>query len=115
MTELICIVCPRGCHLSVDEENGYAVTGNSCERGAEYGKQEVQNPVRVLTSTVYVEGADGRCCPVKTNGAVPKKDIFRVMAKLKGLTVKAPVKTGDVVVKDVCGTGADWVATKDVG
>ena len=25
MTELICIVCPKGCHLKVDEENGYAV------------------------------------------------------------------------------------------
>ena len=40
MTELICIVCPRGCHLQVDEANGYAVTGNSCPRGAEYGRQE---------------------------------------------------------------------------
>ena len=23
MTDLICIVCPKGCHLKVDEENGY--------------------------------------------------------------------------------------------
>lgn len=37
MKELICIVCPRGCHLKVDEANDYAVTGNSCPRGAEYG------------------------------------------------------------------------------
>ena len=28
MTDLICIVCPKGCHLKVDEENGYKVTGN---------------------------------------------------------------------------------------
>ena len=27
MKELICIVCPKGCHLKVDEENGCAVTG----------------------------------------------------------------------------------------
>ena len=33
MKELICITCPKGCHLKVDEENGYAVTGNSCPRG----------------------------------------------------------------------------------
>lgn len=114
MTELICIVCPKGCHLCVDEENGYAVKGNSCDRGEEYGKREVQNPVRVLTSTVYVEGAGGRCCPVKTSEAIPKKDIFRAMAELRELTVQAPVKTGDVIVKNVCGSGADWIATKDM-
>ena len=41
MKELICIVCPKGCHLKVDEENGCAVTGNGCPRGAEYGKNEL--------------------------------------------------------------------------
>ena len=40
MKELVCIVCPKGCRLSVDEENGFAVTGNSCPRGEEYGKRE---------------------------------------------------------------------------
>ena len=57
MKELICIVCPNGCHLKVDEENGYNVTGNKCERGAEYGKAELLHPVRVVTSTVRIEGA----------------------------------------------------------
>ena len=50
MKELICIVCPKGCHLKVDEENGCAVTGNGCPRGAEYGKNELLHPTRVLTS-----------------------------------------------------------------
>ena len=65
MTELICIVCPKGCHLKVDEENGYAVTGNSCERGAAYGKKELVNPTRVVTSTVRIEGAALRRLPVR--------------------------------------------------
>ena len=56
MKELICIVCPRGCHLKVDEEHGWAVSGNSCEKGAEYGKIELTNPTRVITSTVEVAG-----------------------------------------------------------
>ena len=43
MKELICIVCPKGCHLKVDEENGWAVSGNSCPKGAEYGRTELQN------------------------------------------------------------------------
>ena len=54
MTELICITCPKGCHLSVDEKNDYAVTGNSCPRGVEYGKSELLHPVRVVTSTVRI-------------------------------------------------------------
>ena len=33
MKELICIVCPKGCHLQVDEAHDYAVTGNSCPGG----------------------------------------------------------------------------------
>ena len=34
MTEMICIVCPKGCHLKVDEENGYKVTGVGYGSGA---------------------------------------------------------------------------------
>ena len=44
MRELTCIVCPKGCRLKVDEENNWAVTGNSCPRGAEYGKAECTAP-----------------------------------------------------------------------
>ena len=40
MKDLICIMCPKGCHLKVDEEHGYTVTGNRCPRGAEYGHNE---------------------------------------------------------------------------
>ena len=41
MKELVCIVCPRGCRLKGDEENGYAVSGNSCPRGEVYGKKDL--------------------------------------------------------------------------
>lgn len=57
MRELVCIVCPKGCRLRVDEENDFAVTGNSCPRGAQYGREECTNPTRVVTSTVAVSAA----------------------------------------------------------
>ena len=60
MTEMICITCPKGCHLQVDENDGFRVTGNGCPRGAEYGKNELLHPVRVLTSTVRLTGARDR-------------------------------------------------------
>ena len=112
MKELICIVCPKGCHLKVDEENGYAVAGNSCPRGAEYGKAELVHPTRVVTSTVCIEGAAHRRCPVKTSAPIPKARMMEAMHSLDAVRLQAPVALGQVVVKNVCGTGADIVTAR---
>ena len=114
MKELICIVCPKGCHLHVDEDDGYAVTGNGCLRGAEYGKIELTHPTRVVTSTVKCRGAAHPRCPVKTDRAIPKELIFQAMGALDGVELTAPVRVGQVVVEDVCGTGARFVACRDL-
>lgn len=114
MKELICIVCPRGCHLHVDEEHDFSVTGNGCPRGAEYGKIELTHPTRVVTSTVRCAGGLYPRCPVKTDRAIPKELIFRVMEALDGVELTAPVRVGQVVVGNVCGTGASVVAARDM-
>ena len=112
MKELICIVCPNGCRLQVDEEHGYAVTGNRCPRGEEYGKAECTHPTRVLTSTVAIAGALYRRCPVKTAHAIPKEALFSVMHQLDEVRLTAPVHVGDVVLADAAGTGCPVIATK---
>lgn len=114
MRELICIVCPQGCRLHVDEEHDYRVTGNRCPRGAEYGRTELKNPTRTLTSTVAVQGAMYPRCPVKTSAPIPKGRIFEAMKALDGLVLQAPVHLGQVVVPDICGTGVDFIATRDL-
>ena len=114
MKNLICIVCPKGCHLQVDDEHGYTVTGNSCPRGAEYGKTELLHPTRVLTSTVRVEGGLHRRLPVKTTAPIPKELMFEAMDALNGVTLTAPVTVGQVVIHDLLGTGVDVVATRDM-
>lgn len=114
MRELICITCPKGCHLKVDEENDYKVTGNGCPRGAIYGKKECTHPTRVVTSTVKIVDAEIERLSVKTNGDIPKEKIFDVMKELNRVVVKAPVHREDVIVSDICGTGVDLVATKDL-
>ena len=114
MKELICIVCPRGCHLKVDEANGFAVSGNSCPRGAEYGKNEIMDPRRVLTSTVKIKGAAYRRCPVRTSAAIRKGDIFGAVKELDAVTLVSPVKRGDVVIPNILGSGADVIVTKDM-
>lgn len=114
MKELICITCPKGCHLKVDEEHGYTVTGNSCPRGEEYGRAELIHPTRVVTSTVRCTGGSRPRCPVKTNRPIPKDKMFAVMAALDTVCLAAPVSLGQVVIQNVCGTGADIVATKAI-
>lgn len=112
MKELICIVCPRGCHLTIDDEMN--VTGNTCPRGKEYAINELTAPKRVITSTVVIESSLIKRLPVKTNGAIPKELIFDCMKVLDAVRVKAPVEIGEVVVKDVLGTGIDVVATRTI-
>jgi len=114
MTDLICIVCPKGCHLRVDEEREYGVTGNGCLRGEEYGQAEVTNPTRVLTSTVCIKGGKHQRCPVKTDTALPKKLIFAAMRLLYGVRITSPVKRGEIVVENILGTGINFVATREM-
>lgn len=114
MKELICIVCPKGCHLKVDEENNFSVTGNSCERGKEYGKNELTDPRRIITSSVKIEGGLYNRLPVKTDKSVKKNDIFKIMEIIKTVRVSAPVKCGDVLVENIAQSGADLISTKNV-
>lgn len=112
--EVICIVCPRGCHLQVDPDNDYAVTGNFCPRGIPYGKMELKDPQRVLTSTVKVKGKTLQRCPVKTDGTIPKRDMRKLMQLVNHVELTAPVKTGDIIIAHVLGTEANLVATRDI-
>ena len=114
MKELICIVCPKGCHLKVDENDNYSVTGNDCERGAEYGKKELTAPTRVITSTVKVRGGLYSRCPVKTASPIPKGLIAEAMKLLNNVELQAPVRVGDIVIADICGTGLPFIAARNL-
>lgn len=111
MKELICIVCPRGCHLQVDEQD-FSVTGNFCPRGAEYGSMELKNPMRTLTGTVKLVNSSERRCPVKTSGGIPKSKMIEAAAALNTIVATAPIKAGDVLAYDFQGTGVALIATK---
>ena len=111
--EMICIVCPVGCHISVNTET-YEVKGNACPRGAVYGKEELTAPKRVVTSTVKIKNALDKRCPVKTEKSIPKELNFKLMEELKNIELTAPVKRGDIVIKNVFNTGVYVVVTKDM-
>ena len=114
--ETICIVCPIGCRLTITKDptspEGYVVTGNQCKRGERYGILEMTNPTRVITSTIKINNSHLKRLPVKTNGAIPKNMNFKCMELINSLEVEAPVKVGQVIVKDILGTGIDLVASR---
>lgn len=110
--KLTCIVCPKGCEVTVifDGEGKISdISGFTCPRGKEYAYAECTAPVRTVTTTVRCE--DGEVVSVKTNKPVPKEKIFEVMAEINSVIAQNSVKIGDVIIKNVCGTDADVVAT----
>ncbi len=113
MKELVCIVCPRGCHLTVDE-NTLEVKGNSCPKGEEYGKTEIANPMRTVTSSVAIVGGIHPRLSVRTDKAVPKSKIFDIMSEIHSFKAKSPVKRGEILIENVCGTDANVIASRDM-
>ncbi len=112
MKDLICILCPRGCRLQVDDDLN--VTGNFCPRGILYAKTEMTNPTRIITSTVKIKAKNAVRLSVKTAQAIPKGKMFDCMRELDKVMVEAPIRIGDVIVYNICETGVDVVATKDI-
>ena len=114
MRNLTCIVCPMGCSLSVELENGkvLSVTGNTCKRGEVYANSECTNPQRTVTSTVSC--SDGSLVPVKTDGTIPKEKIGECMEIINNIVAELPVKIGDVLAKDVFGANIVATANKEV-
>ena len=108
-----CITCPAGCMITVNVKDGSItdISGNSCERGEEYARNEVTEPTRMITSIVKVSGADMLVVPVRTKKAIPKDKIDECVNALRKVTVSAPVSIGDIIMADVAGTGVDIIAT----
>ena len=138
LREFTCIMCPQGCEIVVETEKEaagkalekagniaegnkchtvqgeYRITGNRCPRGAEYGIQEMENPMRSIASSVLVEGGELPLASVRLTRPVPKGKIFAVMEEIKKIKLSAPVEEGTVVISNVLGLGSDVMVTKAV-
>lgn len=114
-----CTTCPSECLLTVEVErdaDGHvaevrSVTGNNCPRGDKFARQELSCPMRVLTTTVAVSGGNEALLPVRTAEAIPLELHAQAMALIRGLVVNAPIRMGDVVLKDLLNTNIDLVAS----
>ena len=112
---LTCIECPKGCALAVEVEKGRVinVSGNMCPKGKGYALSEIENPVRVLTSTVLLEGAVLKMLPVKTDRPIPKKVLLEAMREIKKVKVSRTVRIGDVILENLLGLGVNLIAARE--
>lgn len=110
MRELICIICPNGCRIEIGDSG--EIRGSRCERGREYARAELANPMRVLTSTVRITGGVHRRCPVKTDGPIPKELLMEAMGLLCSVDLQAPVECGQVVIEKILGMNVNLITTR---
>ena len=109
---LTCVICPKGCALEADivGDQIKELRGNRCKRGASYAKSEIFHAERMLTTTVMVKGRR-YMLPVRTKVAIPREKVMECMAYLRTVKVATPIKTHDVIVPDILGTGVDIIAS----
>ncbi len=114
--KIICIRCPTGCEITttLDGANITNIEGNTCKLGEEHVRNEIQDPRRTVTSLVRVANGQLTLCPVWTTQAIPKDKILPLLKKLKEIELVAPVITGQILVQNFEGTGADVVASREI-
>lgn len=111
---LTCIVCPKGCQLTVtldDDKKVVSVEGATCKRGVEYANNECTNPMRTVTSTVAIKG--GGVVPVKTDRTIPKALVFDCMKLINKAVVAEDAPIGTVVIENLLDTGANVITTRN--
>ena len=113
MRNLTCIICPKGCGLTVEEgSDGLKVQGNVCSRGEKYAIEECTHPTRTVTSFIRVDNREDTMVSVKTSAPIPKESMFEAMKMIRSAKASAPIQIGDVLLADVF--GADILATKNI-
>ena len=113
---LTCIGCPMGCPLELIIVDGeiHEISGNECQRGEDYARQEYSDPRRMVSTTVTCLSGLWPRLPVKTAEAVPKNKVIEVVRVLHTLKIKAPVQMGQVVLDNIAGTGIAAIATRSL-
>lgn len=103
-----------GCQITAEVKDGKVtnITGNNCKIGERYANEELIAPKRMVTALMQVENSP-KPVPVKTSKAIDKKLIFECLKEIKNKKLNLPIKTGEVIIKNVCNTDVDIVATKD--
>ena len=113
--EIRCIVCPTGCLVHVENVNGeLIIEGHSCKRGEVYAREEFIAPRRILTTTIRVEDGFLPLIPVRSDKPLPKERLQEALKEIAVTKIKAPIKMGDVLIKNVLGLNTNIIASRDL-
>lgn len=113
--ELICVSCPKGCHLNITREGDtFTQIIAGCKRGEDYAKQELCDPRRMVATTVKVKGGIHPLVPVATAAPFPKPQIELLLVELRQVEISAPVHMGQVVLHHALGTEVDVIASRSL-
>jgi CxxC motif-containing protein len=112
----VCIICPNSCEIDVEYSGKLItkITGQTCKKGEEYVRKELIAPERGISSSVPIHGGSLPLVSVRSSKTFPKELLPKVIHEISKARAAAPVKIGDVLIKNVLGTGADIIATKNV-
>jgi Uncharacterized protein with conserved CXXC pairs len=116
LREYTCILCPNGCEIKVqtEDEKVISIDGASCPKGEKYVRQELTDPQRNIASSVLVENGELPLASVRLDRMIPKDKIFDVMEEIKRVKLKAPVRAGQVAIRNVLNSGSSVIVTKNV-
>ena len=115
--QFTCIGCPIGCPLQLEHEDGTIreVSGNECDRGAKYARQEFTDPRRSVSTTVAISGARWPRLPVKVTGPIHKDQVLEGVRQIHALKIQAPVRMGQKLIKDFMGEkGIDVISCRSM-
>jgi len=115
MKQITCIICPIGCRISIEGDDGqYVLSGNKCAKGENFVKTELTSPMRSLTTTVRTAFANVSVLPVKTKGEVPKEKIKEIMHELSKITITEKTGIGETIACGISGTNCDIIAVSNI-
>ena len=114
--KIICIGCPKGCRITLESSNGKikTISDYSCPIGVQHARKEFADPTRILPTTVRVINGELPLVPVKTAAPIAKDLLLPSMVEIARTEVRAPVKIGQLIKKDLMKSGVDLIATATV-
>lgn len=120
--EFLCVVCPNGCVVDAEFEAGgegspprlISASGYRCPRGEAWVRQEIENPMRTIASSVLVRNGDYIAASVRTSVPIPLAQVMDVMREIRVQHPEAPLRIGQVLISHPCGIETDIIVTRDV-
>ena len=117
--EFTCVICPAGCFIEAELSGDTpaklkSLSGNRCEKGETWVRQEIENPMRTVSGSVTVYNGDFICASVRTKNPIPLAKIPGVMSEIRKLRLEAPLSIGDVLLVNPAGANTEIIVTRAV-